>query len=90
MEPEKFAQHASTDNDNQGAKEKVDTRNLPAGFVSAHCMGKQEPTGHIGRRHPEHGELQMPGTGQVTGQQRRDIKPVKTSRVRAVVGRGAA
>ena len=90
MEPKKLAQHAPADHNNQGAKEEVDTRNLAAGFVSAHCVGKQESTGHIGRRHPEHGELQMPGAGQMTGQQRRDVKPVKTCRIGAVVGGGAA
>ena len=68
-EPQELTQQAAGNDHHQGTKKEVGAQNLPTHFLAADGLGEQQAARYICCRHPEHGQLQMPGAGEVTRQQ---------------------
>ena len=81
---------AADDDNHQGAEQQVGAQDLPAGFLAADGLGEQQAARHVGGRHPEHGQLKVPGAGEVAGQEPGDVQPVKAARIGAIVRRRTA
>src|ERR1022692_1314398 len=63
---------------------------LPTTDIPSAPRRQEKAAAHPGRRDPEDGELEVPGTCQGVGQPAGDVEPVKGSRLHSIVGEHAS
>ena len=86
----RLAGQAADDDDHQRRQQHEGQEPLAARLAPGDQRGQEDAGGQVGGGHEEEGQLQVPGAGQVVGQQLRQVDAEEAAGLRVVVRRGPA